>query len=188
MQLGTTVTFTVAATGTAPFTYQYDAHTVGDKLVIPSEINGKTVKVIEKSFFPTFSGTEIVIPDTCEEIGDYAFSGCSNLLKVNLPANLKTLGLGTFAKAVNVKFTLSSLNPYLALKDNCVYSKDYTVLYWASAVSGKLTLPSTLQRINDYAFYYNTNITETVVPSTVTEIGEGTVQRCIRNTVDLIIG
>lgn len=158
--------------------YQYDAHTVGDKLVIPSTINGKTVKVIEKSFFPTFSGTEIVLPDTCEEIGDYAFSGCSNLLKVNLPANLKTLGKGTFAQAVNVKFTLSSSNTYLALKNNCVYSKDYAVLYWASAVSGKLTLPSGLQRINDYAFYYNTNITEIVVPSTVTEIGEGAFGNC----------
>ena len=51
-------------------------------------------------------------------------------------------------------------------------------MYAAPSVSGKVTLPNTLKEIRDYVFYYNSNVTEIVVPSGVTTIGEGAFGDC----------
>ena len=56
------------------------------KVVIPSEINGKPVTSIPGFTFNYKSDlTEVTIPNSVKEIGYFAFFGCSNLEKVNIP-------------------------------------------------------------------------------------------------------
>ena len=58
---------------------------VGSDLVIPNEIEGKTVKYIGDSVFSNcYELTSIILPDSVIEIGEYAFYSCSNLLEVKL--------------------------------------------------------------------------------------------------------
>ena len=158
--------------------YQYDGKTCPAKLVIPDSIGGKTVTVIENSAFSGLTYTEIVLPANCTEIGNYAFSACSDLTKITIPATVKTIGNGAFAKATGVQITVASGNPYLTVVNNSIYSKDKTILYAAPAVSGELTLPSTVTTIQPYAFYFNTNVTAIAVPAGVTSIGEGAFGNC----------
>ncbi len=158
--------------------YQYDGKDYPDTLVIPEQIGGLTVTAVEKSFLYRFTGSEIVFPDTCESIGDYAVTGSTSLSKVHLPAALSTIGQGAFAQDENVTLEIDSSNAYFSVRNNCLYSKDGKTLYAAPSVGGKVTLPSTLTTIRPYAFYYNPNVTEIVIPSAVSSIGEGAFGDC----------
>ena len=160
--------------------YQYDGHLeeLGDVWKIPNTIDGKKVTVIEDSFAYAFKGTEIILPKYLESIGNYAFTGCTNLTTLQIPSKVLSVGYGAFAQATNLVLTVDSANKYLTVRNNCLYSKDLTILYEAPSASGKLSLPSALKEISPYVFYYNTNVTEIVVPAGVTTIGEGAFGNC----------
>ena len=158
--------------------YQFDGKTYPDKFEIPTSIGGKNVTVIEKSAFSSLTSSEVVLPANLVELGDFAFTAGKNLKKVTIPASVKTWGSGVFTQAADLVITIASGNPYFVLKNNCVYSKDLTVLYDAHLASGQVTLQSGLTKIQPYAFYYNAAATEIVVPATVTTIGEGAFGNC----------
>ena len=73
-----------------------------DKIIIPSEINGKKVlgigsleKKIQAMTYVA-GNCEVVIPETVEFIGDYAFFDADGLVKVSGGANVKIVGSGAF--------------------------------------------------------------------------------------------
>lgn len=152
--------------------YHYDNYEYDDTFVFPDIIDGRRVTTIGDGFFTWFEGTEIALPACCENIMEFAFAKAQKLKRIVLPATLKSIGDGAFAGAMNLQLEIDEANPYLTVKDNCIYSKDMTVLYSAPSVSGKLLLPDTLKEIRPYAFFYNTNVTEIVIPAGVTTIGE----------------
>ena len=43
------------------------------------------------------------LPESVENIGDYAFQGCTNLRVVNLSSNLKSIGVSAFEKCANLQ-------------------------------------------------------------------------------------
>ena len=47
--------------------------------------------------------TELILPDTLEVIGDFAFQGCTELQFIKLPDGLKKIGQGAFQDCVNLK-------------------------------------------------------------------------------------
>ncbi|MDD6489455.1 MAG: leucine-rich repeat protein [Clostridia bacterium] len=66
------------------------------KLVIPSEIDGKSVtRIISKSQFGSgFTGlTSVTIPDSVTEIGDHAFSFCTGLTSVTISNSVTEIGV-----------------------------------------------------------------------------------------------
>ena len=60
------------------------------------------IKKISDYCFETFaildSLEEIVLPDSIEEIGKYAFANRSKVTKLNIPKNLKVINYGTCRK------------------------------------------------------------------------------------------
>ncbi len=69
-----------------------------EKIVIPDTLGGYPVTAIENDAFHRAQRTlaEVVLPDSIETIGDYAFSGCNRLTGIQLSANLKHIGEGAF--------------------------------------------------------------------------------------------
>lgn len=95
-----------------------------EELVIPSEIDGKTVSAIDSGIFSPLNGgnktikkitvpgsvktigeeafacatalEEVYIEDGVTEIGDLAFSGCTNLKKITIPKSVEKIGKGAF--------------------------------------------------------------------------------------------
>ncbi|MCR5742241.1 MAG: leucine-rich repeat protein [Lachnospiraceae bacterium] len=68
-----------------------------EEVTIPSEIDGNIVKYIEwGSFRSNPMVKSIVIPDTVEYIGDYAFEYMENLQQVVIPASVLTIGYRAF--------------------------------------------------------------------------------------------
>lgn len=114
-------TYTENEDGTITITsYTGDA----EELLIPSEIDGKTVSAIGSGIFSPLNGgnktikkitvpasvktigeeafacatalEEVYIEDGVTEIGDLAFSGCTNLNKITIPKSVEKIGKGAF--------------------------------------------------------------------------------------------
>lgn len=134
-----------------------------------------------------------------EEIGDHAFYNCKKITgEVKFPATLKKLGVGLFVNNVSITEFDFTGNQNFVSEDGLVMDSDRTIVYaYAPAHSATtLTLPSTIQVINDYAFtdakklitltlpnglttiksfaFSNMiKVVNLVIPSTVTYVGEG---------------
>ena len=68
-----------------------DAHHIIDEVVIP-----RGVKSIGYEAFRGMDFTSIVIPDSVQDIGNWAFQNCHNLKSVRIPNGVKRIGNGTF--------------------------------------------------------------------------------------------
>ena len=67
------------------------------EIIIPSELFGVPVKGIQGNAFRQYNYlVSVVIPDSIEYIGDYAFHNCPNLTSVSLPRNEIKIGEGVF--------------------------------------------------------------------------------------------
>ena len=70
---------------------------IGSKAVVPEEIDGKRVISIgRKAFLSRKTLKEIVLPDTIEEIGDWAFAHTEELKKIVIPRHELTRGKELF--------------------------------------------------------------------------------------------
>ena len=118
--------------------------------------------------------TVVTLPDSLEEIGDSAFYGHTKLKQVNVGKGLKAFNPSAFPSAALNSVTIDAENPNLVNENNIVYSKDKTVLYYATEnVGGDVILPDSLTTIGDYAFTRHSSVTSLKMGSNVTSIGEG---------------
>lgn len=69
-------------------------------LFIPAQIDSYPVKAIgKKAFWGNRHLRRIILPDTVETIGDWAFSGCCGLEKITLPRKELSLGRQVFYRS-----------------------------------------------------------------------------------------
>ncbi len=70
---------------------------VGERIVVPSKIDGKPVIMIErKAFLSCKMIRHIVLPDTIEEIGDWAFAHAEQLRTITIPSHALSRGKELF--------------------------------------------------------------------------------------------
>ena len=155
--------------------YQYDDQTVPEVLTVPAKIGNQTVVGIGNKFIQQKDTVkQVVLPDTIQYINDSAFNSCYNLTKINFPASLTTIGSFVFTDCRSLTtITISGSN--FRFSNGALY-QGKTLLYCPNKA---ITAPlSGTTAIADYAFYYNRNITNFTIPSTVTSIGEGAFGDC----------
>lgn len=134
------------------------------------------------------------IPSTLTRLGDEAFFKCAAMTKLHLPATLDSLGSGFIGMSGVSELTIDANNLNFHLVDGALYNTDNTILYaiptkgfktlnimsscigvsggacWGSDLE-TVTFPKGLLAIDDYAFELS-QITEAILPNTVTYIGE----------------
>ncbi len=174
------------------------------KLVIPDSVKGIPVTEIKDNAFWSHNLlveiTEVVIPDSVEkiggwafsdspklekltlgkglvEIGQSAFSGCSKLKEVVLPDSLEKIGGSAF-------ITCSSLES-LIIPDNVTEIGGSAFDDCSSLAS--VTLGESLETIGGWAFYNCDALTEITIPESVTFIDEQAFVKC-DNLEKVIIG
>ncbi len=134
--------------------------------------------------------TEIALPERTVSVGIEAFMGCANLASVSIPATLKLLGATEIASGdaysdpVSVftncnrlaTITVAEGNTAFAAIGNVLYGKtniseegkdpvyEISDLYFSPAMgsgeNGVVTIPNTVKKIWDKAFYNNSTITK----------------------------
>ena len=166
---------TVTITGVSP--------TPVGELVIPSQINGKSVTSIGEQAFLACSGlTSVTIPNSVTNIGDSAFSGCSGLTSVTIPNSVTSIGSSAFsgcsgltrvyitdlAKWCSISFSGSDANP-LCYAHN---------LYLNGVKVTDMVIPSSVTCIGQNAFYGCSGLTSVTIPDSVTSIGGAAFCNC----------
>jgi hypothetical protein len=158
------------------------------KHIIPSKINGYTVKVIASgAFHHRRELTEIELPDTIEYIGDYAFTRCENLREIKLPKNLTYIGDCAFLGATNLK-TIIGGNSIAHIGCSALYATAWNenqtsdfvvlgkVLYRYKGSKSSVMLPKNVSVLGCYAFR-NTD-TDEIELSGIESIEEGCFYGC----------
>ena len=112
--------------------------------------------------------TEAVLPNTMEDMGKYAFSGCGELTTVTLPTSLKSVGEYTFYGCTALK-EVQLPEGVTAIGDNAF--KDCTGL-------SNILLPENLLSIGNRAFQGCTALKELQLSGRVAAIGDNAFKDC----------
>ena len=143
-------------------------------LTIPSSVTS-----IGKSAFSGCSGlTSLTIPSSVTSIGDDAFSGCSGLTSLTIPGSVTSIGDNAFLGCSGLtSINVESGNPKYDSRDNCnaiIEKATNTLINGCS----KTIIPSSVTSIGESAFEYCSGLTSVTIPNSVTSISNGAFSGC----------
>ena len=154
-----------------------------ETVTIPSTVSNISIKAFEDSkyltdiYFDLDEGDELFV-------GDDAFSGCTALKSLTIPARYTTFSpevLGDNASIENITVaedheTYSSVSGLLCNKDGD------TLIYCPAGRRGALRIPAGIRSIASGAFKNCANLTSVIIPSFVMRIEDKAFENCTRLT------
>ena len=161
-----------------------NAADVSGDVVIPSTLAGKTVTAIsEGAFFKNTEITSVVIPDTVESIGIYAFSDCSALTSITFGSGLWRVAPFAFD---NTPWLASQTDEFVTIGDGVLIAYNGTsrtpvipdnVRHLGGAFAGdpnirSLTLGKGVLTISDMALSFCNELAEVSLGLSLVYIGD----------------
>ena len=135
--------------------------------------------------------TEIVIPEEIEGVAvtgiqGYAFSGCTDLSYVYIPASIKTMQSGVFRGCSKLlKIDVDNTSTSYKSIEGVLYTSDMELYAYPTGKEGSsYTLETGTKSVWPYAFS-GASIESIVLPHTVTEIGQGAFNGAKLKSVEL---
>ena len=133
--------------------------------------------------------SSITIPKNVVAIGPYAFRDCTSLLSVAIPENVKGIYFNAFENVCNIEEYLGESAAYFPFGARCgmgyveglfVYatSAKTSLCACSSAATGNLTVPSSVERIQNRAFKGCNKITNITIPNSVLGIWKDAFYGC----------
>ncbi|MBO5302701.1 MAG: leucine-rich repeat domain-containing protein [Lachnospiraceae bacterium] len=162
------------------------------ELIIPSEIDGKTVTSIGESAFSNHEELiSVEMPDSITQICDYAFEQCPNLERVVLSKAVTSLGFYAFGGSeklaeIEIPETVTEIDTY-ALIDTAWLANQRTenplviingILLDGQTAKGEVIIPDSVSKIGGSAFQNCGEMTKITIPNTVVSIGESAFNQC----------
>jgi hypothetical protein len=140
----------------------------------------KSVTSIGNSAFESCGKlTNITISESVISIGNNAFSGCS-FKYIKIPKNVNSIGKEAFINESLINITVDDNNITYSSINGVLFSKDKTILiqYPAGNNRQSYTIPKSVIRIGDSAFFICKNLMSINIPSSVNYIGDSTFFGC----------
>lgn len=156
---------------------RYDKGTPSVDIQIPEAISsgGKTYVVtsIASQAFKNSDIRTIDLPNTITAIDAEAFYGCTQLKKVEIPANTVEIMNSSFAGCSSLsEFIVSPDNMLYSTMDGVLFNSDQTRLVcFPAGRAGEYEIPDDVMEIEDNAFLNCRNLTRLTIPGGVKEIG-----------------
>lgn len=125
--------------------------------------------------------SEVVIPESINEIGDYAFSGCENLYSISFGSNVQKIGKDAFRSCHGLqKVEFDSVETLCNMTFDNQYSNplnNYIDLYIAGKEITHLEIPEGVESIGNYALSQS-KITSVSLPQSMQRIGGDAFLNC----------
>ena len=113
--------------------------------------------------------TKVTIPDTVTSIDNYAFYGCTGLTQVTIPNSVTNIGIDAFSETAC----------YNNQPDGVIYVDNWVVDYKGNMPKNeKIVLINGTRGIANRTFYNKQNLSDIIIPDSVTIIGEWTFSFC----------
>ena len=173
--------------GSGPYAYRVEAGNCTDsEIVIPKEYNGLPVILIDYNAFKEHAEmTQVYIPDSVTNIGEYAFAKSRALKSVVVPDSVTTLGIGVFQSCSSLEGAVLPKGlttiPYNTFA-NCSSLKsieipagvtviDTDAFYGCSALKS-VVIPDGAELIASTAFYGCYSLESITIPASVKKLGK----------------
>lgn len=143
-----------------------------------SSLSGVTLpqglQTIKNAAFYGCSGLKTVaVPNSVTTIGVWAFSECSSLETISLGSGVAEIGEGAFSFCSALQSIRVSSNSHYVSVDGALLTKDQKMLVACpGAVSGVYVIPSTVQTIDNQAFYGCNTLKSVILPTALSELGD----------------
>lgn len=134
------------------------------------------------------AGENASIPDdgSVTSIGEWAFSGCSRLTSIAIPASVTKIDCTAFDSCTSLKGVyITDIAAWCGIlfkkpdKGSFHYPLEYARnLYLNGTLVSELVIPDGVTSIGEHAFYRCKSLTSVVIPDSVTEIGEYAFESC----------
>lgn len=112
----------------------------------------------------------VVVGEGITHLGNFVFSGFTNLYNLTLPSTLESIGSNVFIQDFKLdEIDLSELTSLQTVGENS---------FLMCAGVTKVTLPNSLTEVGNSAFYGCTGITKVVIPSNVERLGDNAFGGC----------
>ena len=119
------------------------------------------VESIGESAFNECTGlTNITIPDSVTSIGNFAFCECTSLTRIIIPDSVTSIG--------NFAFSYCTSLTSITISNSVTSIGKYAFKYCSNLTS--ITIPSSVISIREYAFECCSNLTSITIPNSVTSI------------------
>ena len=126
-------------------------------------------------YYTPFSS--VTLPETITKIGDYAFSENYNLVSMTIPSGVTSIGNRVFAYSSNLTtLTVDAKNAVYDSRNNCNAIIEKASHKLVVGIKGTV-IPSTVTEIGEYAFA-NVSGLEITIPETVTYIDHDAFSYC----------
>jgi len=137
---------------------------VGNQMVVnvPEKIDGKIVTSLDESSFMDLDKiTTIILPETLKELGNFAFSGCSNLKLINIPSKITVIPSYCFNNCRSLTNIVLPTN-LREIGNNAFRATNLKVVI----------IPPRVIKIDMFAFYFCQNLrTVTILSEILNTIG-----------------
>ena len=221
------VTYTVVGIGACAFCHCFGLNSI----TIPNSV----AVVGDYAFFLCYGLTSVTIPNSVTSIGDEAFSGCSSLTSITIPNSVTSIGNNAFSSctgltSVTIPNSVTSIG-YLAFSscssltsvtignsvtsiggrafDECSSLKEVHIsdiaawcaidfedwtsnplfyahhLYINNTEITDLVIPNSVTSIGDCAFYGCSGLTNVTIPNSVTSIGNNAFAGCGLTSIEI---
>lgn len=175
--LGTDTEITLPNTITAIGDDAFSKNEALYKVVIPDSVKS----IGHAAFEGCVNLTKVSVGQGVKSIGSAAFSGCKNLQSTNIPAKCKDLGSGVYAGCTSLaSVSIDPENRFYVCADGVIYTKDGLTLvqYLGGRPSSSYSMPQTVEKIGEYAFWGADSLNTASVSGKVKDIPEYAFSNC----------
>lgn len=159
-----------------PLYFTHDLCVAGESvtnLVIPESVD----MIGDYAFYGCSKLTGLTLPESLMMIGEYAFFGCDGLTSVRMPSSVMYVGLSAFQECTGLtRAEFESIESLCTIEFAYLYSNPLNLahhLYIDGKEVTSVVIPESLTKIGAYAFYGCEPLTSVSIPASVTEIGDG---------------
>ena len=150
-------------------------------VVIPSEIEGLPVTAISVGAFYLSTITSIEVPDSVTSIGEMAFLGRTSLKSVKLSTGVAKIDKNAFGSCSALQeIQVAKDNPNFSSLNGVLYSKkqDTLVIYPAAKTDAAYIIPSGVTSVAMYAFSENPYLETLTIPNSLIKVGDSAFYNC----------